>query len=87
MNIESKLLKYKKFEPYILEIIDTQSIPTITRIVLDESKYEELIIVIFTKNYLRTEFETKVREKIQSDIENYMGIEVFLIHIDKDPSL
>jgi hypothetical protein len=80
-------LKYKKFEPYILEIIDTQRIPTITRIVLAESKYEELIIVIFTKNYLRTEFETKVREKIQSDIENYMGIEVFLIHIDKDPSL
>lgn len=87
MKIESKLSKYKKLEPYILEIIKTQRIPTITRIILDESKNEDLIIVIFTGNYLRTEFETKVREKIQSDIENYMGIDVFLIHIDKDPSM
>jgi hypothetical protein len=86
MKIESELSKYKKFEPYIIEIIERQYIPNVTRLILGET-HGELTIIILTKNYLRSEYESKVRENIKSDLINYMGIDVFMVFIDKDPDI
>ena len=51
--------KNERYVPYILEMIERYEIPNISRIVLIESPKDnedkgEVIIVIFTKNHLRS---------------------------------
>jgi hypothetical protein len=86
MKIKSDLSKYKKLEPYIIDVIKGQNISKVSRLILGEA-HGELTIVILTENYLRSEYETKIREKIKSDIMNYMGIDIFIVFIDKDPAV
>jgi hypothetical protein len=86
MKIKSDLSKYKKLEPYIIEVVKGQNIPKVSRLILGES-HGELTIIILTENYLRSEYETKIREKIKSDMMNYMGIDIFIVFIDKDPAI
>jgi hypothetical protein len=86
MKIKSELSKYKKLEPFIIDVVKGQNIPKVSRLILGEA-HGELTIIILTENYLRSEYETKIREKIKSDIMNYMGIDIFIVFIDKDPAL
>jgi hypothetical protein len=86
MKIESELSKYKKLEPYIIDVVKSQNIPDVVRLYLGEV-HEELSIIILTKNYLRSEFENKKRKTIESDLMNYMGIDIFMVFIDKDPDI
>jgi hypothetical protein len=31
--------------------------------------------------------ENKIRKNIESDLRNYMGIDIFMVFIDKDPNI
>jgi|APCry1669189000_1035189.scaffolds.fasta_scaffold38198_3 hypothetical protein len=86
MKIKSDLSKYKKLEPFIIDVIEGQNIPKVSRLILGES-HGELTIVILTENYLRSEYGDKVRENIERDLINYMGIDILIVFIDKDPLL
>jgi hypothetical protein len=86
MKIKSELTKYKKLEPYIIDIIKGQNIKNVSRLILGES-HGELTVIILTENYLRSEYEDKVRTKIERELIDYMGIDILLVFIDKDPAI
>jgi hypothetical protein len=86
MTIETNISKYKNFESSILEIIDKQNIPNITRIVLHESGYRNLIMIIFTKNNLSPKFREEKAKIIANELKSYLNIDLFLTLIEKDPT-
>jgi len=86
MTIETNISKYKNFESSILEIIDKQNIPNITRIVLHESGYRNLIMIIFTKNNLSPKFREEKAKIIANKLKSYLNIDLFLTLIEKDPT-
>jgi nucleoside diphosphate kinase len=86
MKIKSELTKYKKLEPYIIDIVKGQKIKNVSRLILGEA-HGELTVIILTENYLRSEYENKVRENIQRDLIDYMGIDILIVFIDKDPAI
>ena len=86
MKIESELSKYKKLEPYILSVIKNNLVMNVSRLILAETK-NELTIIILTQNYISSDLENKIRKNIESDLRNYMGIDIFMVFIDKDPDI
>jgi hypothetical protein len=86
MKIKSELSKYKKLEPYIIDIVKGQNIKNVSRLILGEA-HGELTVVILTENHLRSEYMDKVRENIQRDLIDYMGIDILIVFIDKDPAI
>jgi hypothetical protein len=86
MKIESELSKYKKLEPYILSVIKNNLVMNVSRLILAETR-NELTIIILTQNYISSDLENKIRKNIQSDLRNYMGIDIFMVFIDKDPDI
>ena len=85
MNIVSRLSKHKKFENGILEIISRQDIPNISRIILNEDVSNEITIVILTKTHINLEFAETISKIIENELKSFMGIEIFLVLIVKDP--
>jgi nucleoside diphosphate kinase len=86
MKIKSELTKYKKLEPFIIDIVKGQNIKNVSRLILGESN-GELTVVILTENHLRSEYEDRVRENIQRELIDYMGIDILIVFIDKDPAI
>jgi len=86
MKIKSELSKYKKLEPYIIDIVKGQNIKNVSRLILGES-HGELTVIILTENHMRSEYMDKVRENIQRDLIDYMGIDILIVFIDKDPAI
>jgi nucleoside diphosphate kinase len=86
MKIKSELTKYKKLEPYIIDIVKGQNIKNVSRLILGES-HGELTVIILTENHLRSEYEDRVRENIQRELIDYMGIDILIVFIDKDPAI
>jgi len=58
----------------------------VSRLILAETK-NELTIIILTQNYISSDLENKIRKNIESDLRNYMGIDIFMVFIDKDPDI
>jgi len=86
MKIKSELSKYKKLEPYIIDIVKGQNIKNVSRLILGES-HGELTVIILTENHMRSEYMDKVQENIQRDLIDYMGIDILIVFIDKDPAI
>jgi nucleoside diphosphate kinase len=86
MKIKSELSKYKKLEPYIIDIVKGQNIKNVSRLILGES-HGELTVIILTENHMRSEYMDKVRENIQRDLIDYMGIDILIVFIDKVPAI
>jgi nucleoside diphosphate kinase len=86
MKIKSELTKYKKLEPFIIDIVKGQNIKNVSRLILGESN-GELTVVILTENHLRSEYEDRVRENIQRELIDYMGIDILIVFIDRDPAI
>ena len=86
MKIKSELSKYKKLEPYIIDIVKGQNIKNVSRLILGEA-HGELTVIILTENHMRSEYLDKVRENIQRDLIDYMGIDILIVFIDKDPAI
>jgi hypothetical protein len=86
MKIKSELTKYKKLEPYIIDIVKGQNIKNVSRLILGEA-HGELTVIILTENHMRSEYMDKVRENIQRDLIDYMGIDILIVFIDKDPAI
>lgn len=86
MKIKSELSKYKKLEPYIIDIVKGQNIKNVSKLFLGES-HGKLTVVILTENYLRSEYEDRVRENIERELIDYMGIDILIVFIDKDPAI
>jgi nucleoside diphosphate kinase len=86
MKIKSELSKYKKLEPYIIDIVKGQNIKNVSRLILGEA-HGELTVIILTENHMRSEYMDKVRENIQRDLIDYMGIDILIVFIDKDPAI
>jgi len=85
MNVVSRLLNNKRFENGILEIISRQDIPNISRIILNEDASNEISIVILTKTHINLEFAETISNIIENELKSFMGIEIFLVLIVKDP--
>jgi hypothetical protein len=85
MNVVSRLLNHKRFENGILEIISRQDIPNISRIILNEDASNEITIVILTKTHINLEFAETISNIIENELKSFMGIEIFLVLIVKDP--
>jgi hypothetical protein len=85
MNVVSRLLNNKRFENGILEIISRQDIPNISRIILNEDASNEITIVILTKTHINLEFAETISNIIENELKSFMGIEIFLVLIVKDP--
>ena len=85
MNVVSRLLNNKRFENGILEIISRQDIPNISRIILNEDASNEITIVILTKTHINLEFSETISKIIENELKSFMGIEIFLVLIVKDP--
>lgn len=49
MKIKSELSKYKKLEPYIIDIVKGQNIKNVSRLILGEA-HGELTVIILTEN-------------------------------------
>ena len=86
MKIKSELSKYKKLEPYIIDIVKGQNIKNVSKLFLGES-HGKLTVVILTENYLRSEYEDRVRENIERELIDYMGIDILIVFIEKDPAI
>jgi hypothetical protein len=86
MKIKSELTKYKKLEPFIIDIVKGQNIKNVSRLFLGES-HGELTVIILTENYLRSEYEDRVRANIERELIDYMGIDILIVFIDKDPAI
>ena len=86
MKIKSELSKYKKLEPYIIDIVKGQNIKNVSRLILGEA-HGELTVIILTENHMRSEYLDKVRENIQRELIDYMGIDILIVFIDKDPAI
>jgi hypothetical protein len=85
MNVVSRLLNNKRFENGILEIISRQDIPNISRIILNEDASNEITVVILTKTHINLEFAETISNIIENELKSFMGIEIFLVLIVKDP--
>jgi hypothetical protein len=85
MKVVSRLLNNKRFENGILEIISRQDIPNISRIILNEDASNEITIVILTKTHINLEFAETISNIIENELKSFMGIEIFLVLIVKDP--
>ena len=86
MKIKSELTKYKKLEPYIIDIVKGQNIKNVSRLILGEA-HGELTVIILTENHMRSEYMDKVSENIQRELIDYMGIDILIVFIDKDPAI
>ena len=86
MKIKSELSKYKKLEPYIIDIVKGQNIKNVSRLILGEA-HGELTVIILTENHMRSEYMDKVQKNIQRDLIDYMGIDILIVFIDKDPAI
>ena len=86
MKIKSELSKYKKLEPYIIDIVKGQNIKNVSRLILGES-HGELTVIILTENHMRSEYVDKIQQNIQRDLVDYMGIDILIVFIDKDPAI
>lgn len=86
MKIKSELSKYKKLEPYIIDIVKGQNIKNVSRLILGEA-HGELTVIILTENHMRSEYMDKVSENIQRELIDYMGIDILIVFIDKDPAI
>jgi hypothetical protein len=85
MKVVSRLLNNKRFENGILEIISRQDIPNISRIILNEDASNEITIVILTKTHINLEFAETISNIIENELKSFMGMEIFLVLIVKDP--
>jgi len=86
MKIKSELSKYNKLEPYIIDIVKGQNIKNVSRLILGEA-HGELTVIILTENHMRSEYMDKVSENIQRELIDYMGIDILIVFIDKDPAI
>ena len=83
--------KNERYAPHILNLINRYNIPHISRIIFQETPKEneesgEIIIIIFTKDYLSSSFSKEMEFILEKEIVAFFNLNISLVYISQDPN-